>query len=53
VPYANLTRFHGVLAPNSQYRAKIIKRPDDNKASEKEARTEVEKRAAMSLKRDV
>ena len=47
VPGANLTRFHGVFAPNSQYRAEIINRPRDNKASEKEVRTESEKRAAM------
>ena len=48
VPGANLTRFHGVFAPNSQYRAEIINRPRDNKASEKEVRTEGEKRAAMT-----
>lgn len=45
---ANLTRFHGVFVPNSQYRAQIIKRPDENKASEQEVRTESEKRAAMT-----
>ena len=44
---ANLIRFHGVFAPNSKYRAQIIKRPDE-KASEKEVRTEGEKRAAMT-----
>ena len=47
MPGANLTRFHGVFAPNSQYRAQIIKRPDESKASEQEVRTESEKRAAM------
>ena len=37
-----------MFAPNSQYRAQTINRPDDNKTSEKEARGEGEKRAAMS-----
>lgn len=45
---ANLIRFHGVFASNSQYRAQIINRPNDNKALEKEVRTEGEKRAAMT-----
>ena len=35
VPAANLTRFHGVFAPNSQYRTQIINRPDNNKPSVK------------------
>jgi hypothetical protein len=48
LPGANLIRFHGVFASNSQYRAQIINRPNDNKALEKEVRTEGEKRAAMT-----
>ena len=47
VPGANLTRFHGVFAPNSKYRAQIVKRQDETQALEKEVRTEGEKRAAM------
>jgi hypothetical protein len=48
VPGANLTRYHGLFAPNSQYRGEIINRPNDSKMSEKKVRTEGEKRAAMS-----
>ena len=45
---ANLTRFHGVFAPNSHDRARIIKRLDKTKPSEKEVQTESERRAAMT-----
>lgn len=45
-PRVNLTRFHGVFAPNSQYRAGIINRQGDNK-SEEAVQTEGEKYGAM------
>ena len=46
-PRVNLTRFHGVFAPNSQYRAAIIiKKPDKN--PQQDPKTESEKRRAMT-----
>ena len=48
MPGANLTRFHGVFASNSQYRAQVVKGQDETQALEKEIRTEGEKRAAMT-----
>jgi hypothetical protein len=48
VPGANLTRFHGVFAPNSRYRAAIINQASDNKPLEKTIQTAAEKRAAMT-----
>jgi len=47
-PRVNLTRFHGVFAPNSRYRAGIIIQKDNRKVLEKEVRTESEKRKAMT-----
>ena len=44
----NLTRFHGVFAPNSRYRADIIIQKKDNKSAKKVIRTEGEKRRAMT-----
>ncbi len=55
-PRVNLTRFHGVFAPNSAHRAQVTpaKRGKGNKASTLHApedTTPDERRAAMSLKR--
>lgn len=47
-PRVNLTRFHGVFAPNSQYRSSIIIQKKDKKSAEKDMRTEGEKRGAMT-----
>jgi hypothetical protein len=47
-PRVNLTRFHGVFAPNSQYRAAIINQVSNNKSAEKSERTKGEKRGAMT-----
>jgi hypothetical protein len=47
-PRVNLTRFHGVFAPNSKYRAGIINQPSDNKPADKSVQTEGEKRGAMT-----
>ena len=47
VPRVNLTRFHGVFAPHSQYRAQIINRESDNKTLAADVRGEGERRAAM------
>jgi len=47
-PRVDLTRFHGVFAPNSRYRADIIIQKKDNKSAEKDIRTEGEKRRAMT-----
>ena len=47
-PRVNLTRFHGVFAPNSQYRADIIIQKKAQKLLEKETQTESEKRRAMT-----
>ena len=47
-PRVNLTRFHGVFAPNSQYRSAIIIKKNDNKHTTDETRTESEKRGAMT-----
>ena len=47
-PRVNLTRFHGVFAPNSQYRADIIMQKKDKKSAEKDTRTEGEKRRSMT-----
>jgi hypothetical protein len=47
-PRVNLTRFHGVFAPHSQYRATIIVKKTDNKTTTNEVRTESEKRRAMT-----
>jgi hypothetical protein len=46
-PRVNLTRFHGVFAPHSNYRAGIINQPRDNKSLEKAVPTENEKQGAM------
>lgn len=47
LPRVNLTRFHGVFGPNSQYRAAIIiKKPD--KKPKQDPKTESEKRRAMT-----
>lgn len=46
-PGVNLTRFHGIFAPNSKHRASIVK-CHDNKPSEQVVLTEGEKRRAMS-----
>ena len=45
-PRINLIRFHGVFAPNSQYRAAIIIQKD--KKSKEETQTESKKRKAMT-----
>jgi hypothetical protein len=55
-PRVNLTRFHGVFAPNSAHRARVTpaKRGKGNKASASHALedpTPAERRAAMSLER--
>ena len=55
-PRVNLTRFHGVFAPNSAHRAPVtpLKWCKGNKANASEATegaTPAERRAAMSLKR--
>ncbi len=47
-PRVNLTRFHGVFAPNSEYRASIVKQSSDKKSTDEEVKTEGEKRAAMT-----
>jgi hypothetical protein len=47
-PRVNLTRFHGVFAPNSQYRAVIVNQASSNQPSDKSGRTEGEKRGAMA-----
>jgi ribosomal protein S27E len=57
-PRVNLTRFHGVFAPNSAHRAQVTpaKRGKGNKActaDSPEDTTPAERRAAMSLKRSV
>jgi len=46
-PRVNLTRFHGVFAPNSQYRSAIIIKKAE-KTPKGETKTESEKRRAMS-----
>ena len=46
-PRVNLTRFHGVFAPNSQYRAAIIIKKLDKKPKA-DSKTESEKRRAMT-----
>ena len=55
-PRVNLTRFHGVFAPNSTHRALVTKaaRGKGNKANAANAdepQTPAERWAAMSLKR--
>ena len=47
-PRVNLTQFHGVFAPNSQYRSAIIIKKTDNKNIKSETRTECEKDRAMT-----
>jgi len=48
IPRVNLTRFHGVFAPNSKCRSKIICCANSKKISiEKTHRTEMERRGAM------
>ena len=52
-PRVNLTRFHGVFAPNSQYRARVTpaRRGKGNKAKaadEGQDQTPAEQRVAMS-----
>jgi hypothetical protein len=44
----NLTRFHGVFAPNSHYRAAITNKASDNKPLDKTIQTAAEKRSAMT-----
>ncbi len=50
-PRANLTRFHGVFAPNSRYRARVVpgrqKPPGEQERPEEEA-TPAERRASMT-----
>jgi hypothetical protein len=46
-PRTNLTRFHGLFAPNNKYRAGIINQPSENKTLEKTALTLAEKKGAM------
>jgi hypothetical protein len=46
-PRVNLTRFHGVFAPNSQYRSGIINRRVEDKFSEKTVQTAIEKQGAI------
>ena len=53
-PFANLTRFHGVFAPNSAHRAQVTpaKRGKGNKvrtADAPEDTTPAERRAAMTF----
>jgi len=47
-PRVNLTRFHGVFAPNSRYRADIIIQKKDRKSAEKDIKTEGGKCRAMT-----
>ena len=47
-PRVNLTRFHGVFAPNSHYRAAIINKASDHKSLAKTIQTAAEKRGAMT-----
>jgi len=50
-PRVNLTRFHGIFAPNSQHRSAIIIKKGAKKSAKKskdESKTEAEKRIAMS-----
>jgi hypothetical protein len=47
-PRVNLTRFHGVFAPNSHYRAAIVNRSSDGKPLTKTTPTAAEKRGAMT-----
>jgi hypothetical protein len=47
-PRVNLIRFHGVFAPNSQYRVAVTHKKTANKHSPPEVRTESEKRRAMT-----
>jgi len=44
----NLTRFHGIFAPNSHHRAGIINKASDNKPLDKTVQTAAEKRGAMT-----
>jgi hypothetical protein len=46
-PRVNLTRFHGVFAPNSQYRAVIVNQASSDKSLEERRQTEGEKQGAM------
>jgi hypothetical protein len=47
-PRVNLTRFHGVFAPNSRYRPGIVTQSSHRKFVEKQARPESEKRDAIA-----
>jgi hypothetical protein len=47
-PRVNLTRFHGIFAPNSRHRATIIRTVSDNKPLDKTLQTAAEKRGAMT-----
>ncbi|MBW9264945.1 MAG: transposase [Candidatus Thiodiazotropha sp. (ex. Lucinisca nassula)] len=49
-PRVNLTRFHGVFAPNSKYRTEVIpaRRGKGNPSQSKEAKTPVQRRQAMT-----
>ena len=56
-PRVNLTRFHGVFAPNSKYRARVIparrgRGGQHARTADPEESTPAERRAAMSLKRN-
>lgn len=47
-PRVNLTRFHGVFAPNSQYRARIINRQNNQKLGVVAKQIESEEHGAMN-----
>jgi len=51
-PRANLTRFHGVFAPNSKYRSKVIPARRDKRkkchSADEADRTPAEKRSSMA-----
>ena len=47
-PRVNLTRFHGVFAPNSKHRAAIVIKTKGEKQATNEQRTESEKRSVMT-----
>ena len=56
-PRVNLTRFHGVFAPNSKYRARVTpakrgRGGQQARPADPEEPTAAERRAAMSLKRN-
>ena len=47
-PRVNLTRFHGVFAPNSRYRAAIVIKKTDMQKTASDTPTESERRKSMS-----